>query len=143
MVGAKRAPRTIDRRRFSCYRSWVPIYEYICAACKRRSSIFVRSASAAVRPRCEHCGSRKLGRALSRFAVHGGRLNVDDESGFIGLDERDPRTMARLMRQMGEESGEPMEPEFEEMIGRMEAGEDPESVMASSALDAAADDEDF
>ncbi len=68
---------------------------------------------------------------------------MDDESGFIGLDERDPRTMARLMRQMGEESGEPMEPEFEEMIGRMEAGEDPESVMASSALDAAADDEDF
>jgi putative FmdB family regulatory protein len=122
----------------------MPIYEYACAACKRRTSVFVRSASSTVRPRCEHCGATKLSRVLSKFAVHGGRLNLDSDSAFDGIDESDPRTMARLMRQMGEESGEPMEPGFEEMIGRMEAGEDPESVMASSALDDPGDgDDDF
>jgi putative FmdB family regulatory protein len=121
----------------------MPIYEYACSGCKRRTSVFVRSASSTARPRCEHCGATKLSRVLSKFAVHGGRLNLDSDSALDGIDESDPRTMARLMRQMGEESGEAMEPEFEEMIGRMEAGEDPESVMASSALDDPGDDGDF
>jgi putative FmdB family regulatory protein len=119
----------------------MPIYEYRCDSCKRRTSIFVRSVSSKVDARCEHCGGTKLTRVLSKFAVHGGRLNLDSDSALAGIDESDPRTMARLMRQMGEESGEPMEPEFEEMIGRMEAGEDPESVMASSALDDPGDDD--
>ena len=57
---------------------------------------------------------------MSKFAVHGGRGNLDDPSS-MDVDENDPRAMARMMRQMGEESGEPMEPEMEEMINRMEA----------------------
>jgi putative FmdB family regulatory protein len=121
----------------------MPIYEYACASCKRRTSVFVRTASTPVRARCEHCGSARLSRLMSKFAVHGGRLDFDDPSSVDDVDEGDPRAMARLMRQMGEESGEAMEPEFEEMIGRMEAGEDPESVMASSALDGAEDDDDL
>jgi putative FmdB family regulatory protein len=119
----------------------MPIYEYACTACKRRTSVFVRSVSSKVNARCEHCGGTKLSRVLSKFAVHGGRLNLESDSALDGIDESDPRTMARLMRQMGEESGEPMEPEFEEMIGRMEAGEDPESAMASSALDDSGEDD--
>ncbi len=47
-----------------------------------------------------------------------------------GLDEEDPRAMARALRRMSEETGEPIEPEMEEALGRMEAGEDPEAVMA-------------
>jgi putative FmdB family regulatory protein len=119
----------------------MPIYEFACAACKRRTSVFVRSVSSPVRARCEHCGGTKLSRVLSKFAVHGGRLNLDSDSALDGIDESDPRAMARLMRQMGQESGEAMEPGFEDMINRMEAGEDPESVMASSALDDDGDDD--
>jgi putative FmdB family regulatory protein len=121
----------------------MPIYEYACADCKRRSSVFVRSASSAAPAACEHCGGAKLSRVMSKFAVHGGRFNLDDPSSMGGIDESDPRAMARLMRQMGDETGEPMEPGFEELIGRMEAGEAPESAMAASALDDYGDDEDF
>ncbi len=113
----------------------MPIYEYQCLDCKRRTSIFVRSVSSPVRGACEHCGSGKLSRVMSKFAVHGGRVNLDDPSSMDGIDESDPRAVARLMRQMGDETGEAMEPGFEEMIGRMEAGESPESVMTGSALD--------
>jgi hypothetical protein len=35
------------------------------------------------------------------------------------------------MRKMGEEMGEDMGPEFDEMVGRMEAGEDPEEIERS------------
>ncbi len=123
----------------------MPIYEYQCHGCKRRTSIFARSVSPAARGVCEHCGGGKLSRVMSKFAVHGGRVNLDDPSSMGGIDESDPRAVARLMRQMGEETDEAMEPGFEEMLGRMEAGESPESAMAGSALDDdfAGDDGDF
>lgn len=113
----------------------MPIYEYQCLDCKRRTSVFVRSVSSPAGGACEHCGSKRLSRVLSRFAVHGGSINLDDPSSMDGIDESDPRAVARLMRQMGEETGQPMEPGFEEMIGRMESGESPESAMTGSALD--------
>lgn len=113
----------------------MPIYEYRCNACKRRTSVFVRSVSSPVRAACEHCGGKKLSRLVSKFAVHDGRLNFDDPSSMGSLDENDPQAMARFMRQMGEEAGEDMGPEFDEMIGRMERGEDPESAMGDSAVD--------
>jgi len=108
----------------------MPIYEYRCEACNKRTSIFVRSISSPVRAACEHCGSKKLTRLISRVAVHRGSSSLDDESAFDDIDENDPRQMARLMRQMGEEAGEEMGPEFDEMVSRLEAGEDPESVMS-------------
>ena len=57
------------------------------------------------------------------------------------IDESDPRQMARLMRQMGEEAGEPLEPEMEHMLSRLEKGEDPETVM--SEADAGGMNDDF
>jgi putative FmdB family regulatory protein len=125
--------------------STVPIYEYRCLACNRRTSVFTRSVSAKVNAACEHCGSKKLSRLMSKFAVHGAAINFDDESAMSSIDESDPRQMARLMRQMGEESGEALEPEMEHMLSRLEAGEDPEAVMADSdgAMDDDFGDDDF
>ena len=117
----------------------MPIYEYRCSACRKRSSVFVRSITSPVRPSCEHCGSRKMSRLVSRFAVHGGgRVDLDDPSSMP--DESDPRAMARWARQMSEEMGEDMGPEFDEMVGRMEAGESPDDLMEAGDFD---DDDDF
>jgi hypothetical protein len=89
-------------------------------------------------------------RALSRFAAHSGKRraeNADADSATPGgddmppgmerlmaeadgIDENDPRAMGRFMRKMAEETGEPMPPEMNEMIRRLEAGEDPESIEA-------------
>jgi putative FmdB family regulatory protein len=109
----------------------MPIYEYRCQACNKRTSVFVRSITSPVRAACEHCGSKKLTRLISRVVVHRGASSLDDDSAFEDVDENDPRQMARLMRQMGEEAGEEMGPEFDEMVSRLEAGEDPEAVMSS------------
>ena len=114
----------------------MPIYEYRCQACNRRSSVFVRSVASKARPKCEHCGSVKLSRLLSKVHVHGGgRASLDDPASFDGIDENDPRAIARMMRQMGDESGEALGPEFDEMVDRMERGEPPDSVLGDSALD--------
>ncbi len=45
-----------------------------------------------------------------------------------GMDENDPRAMAAAVRRMTEIAGEPVTPAMEEMIRRLEAGEDPEKV---------------
>jgi putative FmdB family regulatory protein len=107
----------------------MPIYEYRCLACKKRTSIFVRSMSAKVNAACEHCGSMKLTRLMSRVAVHRGSGDFDDDlGGMEDVDESDPRSMARWARKMRDEMGEDMGPEFDEMVGRMEAGEMPDDM---------------
>ncbi|MBI5288525.1 MAG: zinc ribbon domain-containing protein [Chloroflexi bacterium] len=118
----------------------MPIYEYGCLDCRKRTSVFVRSVSSPVTAACEHCGGKKLSRLMSKFAVHPAAVNFDDESSFADLDENDPRQMARLMRQMSEEAGEDMDPETGDMISRLEAGEDPEAVMADAEGGMGADD---
>ncbi len=111
----------------------MPIYEYRCSACNRRTSVFVRSVSSPVRATCEHCGSARLTRVMSKFAIQrgsgGGSDDFDDLAGIEEVDENDPRSVARWARRMRKETGEDVGPEFDEMIDRLEAGESPEDVM--------------
>ena len=117
----------------------MPIYEYRCADCARKVSVFFRSFSAVGDPVCPRCGGTRLTRLMSRVAVHrGGGDGGDEDFGdgdfdryLDGIDENDPRSVARAMRRMSDEMGEPIEPEMQEALTRMEAGEDPERVMAS------------
>ena len=52
-----------------------------------------------------------------------------DPSTFAGLDENDPKSMARWMKKMSRELGEEdLGPEFQEMIDRLEAGEHPDDI---------------
>jgi putative FmdB family regulatory protein len=107
----------------------VPIYEYGCKACRRRTSVFVRSVSSTVEAVCEHCGSRDVARLISRVAVV--RSGDDmfaglDEASLADVDENDPRSMARWMRKMSSEMGEPLDAETQSELERMEAGEMPD-----------------
>lgn len=108
----------------------MPIYEYRCAACRRRTSLFVRSVSSPVRAKCEHCDSGRMTRLMSKFAVpRASSIDFDDPGSLPDIDESDPRAVARWARHMKEEMGEDLGPEFDSMVDRIEAGEDPEAVM--------------
>ncbi len=108
----------------------MPVYEYRCHGCRRRVSVFFRSFSAIGDPVCPQCGSTKLTKLVSRFAVmksEESRLeDLADPSSFGDLDENDPKSIARWARKMGQEMGEDLGPEYEEMVDRMEAGEMPD-----------------
>ena len=124
----------------------MPIYEYRCPACQKKSSrIWMRIPSAAEERAlaCPACGVAPLARLMSRFSSPKSeerRLeSLADDPSLSGLDENDPRGMARLMRKMSEETGEPLEGEDAEMLGRMEAGEMPPDDETGGAP-AAADD---
>jgi len=57
--------------------------------------------------------------------------NLADEASMADLDENDPRSIGRWMRKMSDEMGEDLGPEFEEVVGRLEAGQDPEEIESS------------
>jgi putative FmdB family regulatory protein len=115
----------------------MPIYEYTCQDCRRRVSLLWRSfADAETREAvCPRCGGPHLTRLISRVAVlrsEESRLDsLADPSSLDGLDENDPKSLARFMRKMANETGEDLGPEFSEVVDRLEAGEDPESIEQS------------
>ena len=107
----------------------MPFYEYRCHLCRKRTNIVVRSMGATVNAKCEHCGSDRLSRLISRVAVvrsGAGRANDLDERMLAEVDENDPRSVARFARRMRDEMGEEMGPDFDEAIEPMEAGELPD-----------------
>jgi hypothetical protein len=57
--------------------------------------------------------------------------SLADPSRLAGLDENDPRSLARWMRKMSGEMGEDLGAEFNEVVDRLEAGESPEEIEKS------------
>ena len=115
----------------------MPIYEYGCYDCRKRVNIFFRSFSeVATKPaRCPRCGGDHLKRLVSKVAVlrsEESRMeSLADPGNLAGVDENDPKSIARWMRKMSSEMGEDLGSEFSEVVDRLEAGEDPESIEQS------------
>ncbi|MDX1523745.1 MAG: zinc ribbon domain-containing protein [Anaerolineae bacterium] len=115
----------------------MPIYEYGCYDCRKRVNVFFRSFSEVETKgaTCPRCGGTNLKRLVSRVAVlrsEESRLEqLADPASLAGFDEDDPKSMARWMRKMGQEIGEDLGGEFNEVIDRLEAGEDPDSIEQS------------
>lgn len=126
----------------------MPIYEFYCVDCHTVFSFFARTIHTTKRPACPRCGRPKLERRMSRFAISKGRpegsegdegLPDIDESKMEqamaqlaseaeGVDEDNPRQVARMMRKLLDSAGMPLGGNMEEAIRRMEAGEDPEKI---------------
>lgn len=116
----------------------MPIYEYTCHDCHRRVSLLWRSFAEAQsrQPICPRCDGANLTRVVSRVAfLRSEGTALADPSNTPDIDENDPKSLAKFMRQMARETasetGEDLGPEFEEVVGRLEAGEDPEEIEKS------------
>lgn len=104
----------------------MPTYEYHCRDCSKPSTHFFRSFSQVLEPTCPHCSSSDLKRMISRVAVHRAGMSLEDPSSMDGFDESDPRALGRLARAMGEESGEELPGEYEDMVRDLESGKVPD-----------------
>ena len=110
----------------------MPIYEYRCNDCGRTTTVFLRTMTTPENVTCRKCGGTDLARLISRVAVlksEESRMDdLADPFKWGGIDENDPRSMARMMRKMQSEMGEDAGPEFDEMVDKMEAGEMPDDL---------------
>ncbi len=105
----------------------MPIYEYECEKCRKRTSILTLRVSEKVDASCKHCGGSKLRRLMSRFAMpksEESRLeSLSDPSNFAGVDENDPKSVARMMKKMGKELGDEFSgDDFDEAMEEIEGG---------------------
>jgi len=128
----------------------MPVYEFYCTDCHTIFNFLSRRVNTDKRPPCPRCGRPELERQVSSFAVSKGQKEepaadglppgVDEsklEKALMGLageiegvDENDPRQMARIMRKLTEAAGLNLGDGMEEAISRLEAGGDPEQVEA-------------
>jgi len=114
----------------------MPIYEYRCNNCRRRVEVFVQGFSPPSNPTCPQCGSKNLDRILSKFAVRRSKSDksvyddiLSDSKLTRGLMRNDPRALAEWSRKMSRAADEDITPETEELMDRMEAGEDVSEVI--------------
>jgi putative FmdB family regulatory protein len=100
----------------------MPIYEYRCADCRKRTTVVTLSVGAALDPVCQHCGGRSLAKLVSRVAIRkseASRLEgLADPAALAGLDENDPKSVARWMKKMGREMGEEAGEDFDQEVDK-------------------------
>ncbi len=112
----------------------MPIYEYQCQECRRVSGFLVMNLKEPFAPICPKCASLSLTRVLSRVNV---RLSEEtrlerlaDPGAWGGVDENDPKSMARMLKKMTQEMGEDTADDVDQMVeeamagGEDQAGED-------------------
>ncbi|MBM3149243.1 MAG: zinc ribbon domain-containing protein [Chloroflexi bacterium] len=112
----------------------MPIYEYMCPGCQRRVTLYLQMHSASPPP-CPQCGSNTLSRVFSTFSVHKTCKDaydsiLSDNQLTQGMMRNDPRALAEWNKRMSQ--GEPVAPEYEEMVERMDRGEMPPRQMAGA-----------
>jgi putative FmdB family regulatory protein len=112
----------------------MPTYEFRCLDCHKRFDIFLSfSEYENAQVKCPHCDSKNIQRKIGRIRVarsDDSRLENFSDTDLNGM-ENDPQGMGRMMRKMSQEAGEEMPAEFDEVIGRLEKGESPETIEKS------------
>ncbi|HEV8631082.1 MAG TPA: zinc ribbon domain-containing protein [Thermoanaerobaculia bacterium] len=132
----------------------MPIYEFYCPTCHTLYNFFSARIDTTARPSCPRCGRPELERRPARFATlkRSGSSEAagedEEDNPFPGLDEErmeramesmageldqmgdeeNPRQMARFFRRFGDVAGMRLGPRMEEMLRRLEKGEDLESL---------------
>ena len=98
----------------------MPIYEYRCEDCGKVSEFLLIRTDETLIPQCKRCKSKKMSRVLSRVKVvrsEESRMeSLADPSKWSGLDEKDPKSMAKWMKRMGKEMGEDMGEDVDQMV---------------------------
>lgn len=112
----------------------MPIYEFKCADCGRVSSKFSRKIDTDLTVDCEHCGSGKTSRMMSRFGRTYSRDDIiekygDPSDGRGGPDDyRDPRQIGGWVEKKFEEYGMDLPDEARQMIDAAREGDLPDPV---------------
>ncbi len=114
----------------------MPAYDYRCNDCKRRVVLKYKTYAEydQATPTCPRCHGTNLTRLISRVAIgrsDESRFDSMDDAALDDLADADPATMGRYLRRMGQETGEDLGDEFNEVVSRLEKGENPEDIEAS------------
>ena len=128
----------------------MPIYEFYSPDNNKLYQFFARSQAYRDKtPRCPDNPAFKMERRMSKFAIVGKAKEESADDPFAGMDETkmesfmaemerdigtmddtnpDPKQLGRFMRKMTDLMGDRTPESLQEMVRRLEAGEDPEKL---------------
>lgn len=121
----------------------MPVYEFRCDDCGRKVTLRYKTYADYdnATHTCPHCQSTALTRLISRVAISrassAARFMSDDMGDEQALNAAmddigdDPRALGRMLREMRDEVGEDVGPEFDEVVNRLERGDDPGEIESS------------
>lgn len=109
----------------------MPIYEYRCLDCGKKFEVLHLSPGEIHPPECQYCQSGNVQKLISRVRVMRSEESrvesLMDPSMMGGLDEKDPKSLAKWMKRMGKEMGEEVsDEEIEQVIEDAASGTDAE-----------------
>lgn len=111
----------------------MPTYDFVCNKCNQRFDVFLTFAEYdKTKVSCVHCKSKDVRRRMTKVRIaksEDSRMEsmANDFAGFETMDD-DPKEMARMMKKMGNEMGEELPPEFNEVVDRLESGQSPDEI---------------
>ena len=110
----------------------MPTYQYRCQDCQKAFELFMTYDEFDQRNvRCPECDSSAIDRVIGSIRVaRSGESRLEDlaDPDKLADMEDDPQALGRMMRQMSDEMGEDMGPEFDEVVDRLERGQSPEEI---------------
>jgi len=126
----------------------MPIYEFYCIKCNTVYKFLSKRVNTVTVPDCPQCKSIKLNRQVSLFHTGSGKDKFYTEDAIMpqinedkmekalnmiareaeNINEDDPRQATALMRKMSDAAGLKMSANMEEVLSRIEKGEDPDKV---------------
>lgn len=117
----------------------MPLYDYVCLDCGGRFDIYLSYREYGKHPvSCPACKSQRVRRPIPRVRMaksEDSRMeslasDFSDPSALAGLED-DPRSMGRMLRKMSGQLGEEMPAEFDEVVDRLEQGQNPDEIEKS------------
>ncbi|KAB2906403.1 MAG: zinc ribbon domain-containing protein [Anaerolineae bacterium] len=116
----------------------MPTYEFLCNDTGQTFEVNFRTYAEydPTAVRSPFTGSHNVTRLISTVAIStsGGHLDAllqGDEQVLDTLENADPSTLGRTLRQMALETGEDMGSEFNEIVDRLESGQSPQDIEQS------------
>lgn len=113
----------------------MPTYEFLCNDTQQIFEVYFRTyaeydPTTVVSP---FTGSHDVTRLISSIALNitGGHLDAlihGDEGMLNELENADPETLGRALREIAAETGDDMGSEFNEIVDRLESGQSPQDI---------------
>ena len=124
----------------------MPLYEYRCGGCGRKVTLLVRGFKRPTDCGCPNCGSADLKRVFSTFRMAKTDKDVyedilGDNRLVQGMMANNPKALVDWNNRMSR-GDTTVAPEYEDMMGKMSAGEWPEEVTGAKKEPAAAEESD-
>lgn len=119
----------------------MPIYEYQCAQCHGRFQRLVRGFVDPTDLACPRCATTAVTRIMSQVAhIRSESTHADallSDTSMTGIDENDPRAVARWAKQLGTRMGDEAGADWNNMVDQMveeEFSQDTPSTQSSDDL---------